>query len=258
MQSWRAMKHGAKSRARFPGLALAVALLALLLLQPARAEGPPPFFDTAAATHDPATPGSNDDQATTLFDMDTEPVVAGDVLKKWSRARAAIAEDGQTVDRCRAYSECPDVAQRLIELSSEGAGRDGRAKVGFINRAVDLAISPASDEAQWQVPDRWSAPLDTLRSGRGDCEDYAIVKYAALLAAGIPESDMKIVILTNAFPSEDHAVLAVRVEGEWLILDNRRLALVRDTEITRAIPKLVLDEAGVRRFVSKGRSRRVG
>src|SRR5262249_53678947 len=150
---------------------------------------------------------------------------------------------------------CPAVAQKLIVLSEEGAGREGRAKVGFINRAVDLAISPASDEAQWRVTDHWSGPLETLRSGRGDCEDYAIVKYAALGAAGIAESEMKIVILTNAFPNEDHAVLAVRVEGEWLILDNRRLALVRDTELTRATPKLVLDEAGVRRFVAKSRSR---
>jgi hypothetical protein len=64
---------------------------------------------------------------------------------------------------------------------------------------------------------------------------------------------MKIVILTNAFPNEDHAVLAVRVDGEWLLLDNRRLALVRDTELMLATPKLVLDQAGVRRFVAKGR-----
>lgn len=252
------MNHGAKSWARLPGL-LAVALLLISLqLHPSHAEEPSPFFDTAAATRELATAVNMDEPAATLFGMDTVPLGEGEVLKKWSRARAAIVEDRRTVDRCRTGSECPDVAQRLLELSSEGAGRDGRARVGLINRAVDLAISPVPDETQWSVLDYWSAPLETLRSGQGDCEDYAIVKYAALSAAGIPERDMKIVILTNAFPSEDHAVLAVRVEGEWLILDNRRLALVRDTEITRAVPKLVLDEAGVRRFVAKGRSRRVG
>ena len=40
--------------------------------------------------------------------------------------------------------------------------------------------------AQWGVPDRWSPPLETLATGRGDCEDYAIAKYVALTAAGIP------------------------------------------------------------------------
>jgi predicted transglutaminase-like cysteine proteinase len=78
-------------------------------------------------------------------------------------------------------------------------------------------------------------PFETLRSGRGDCEDYAIVKYLALLEAGIPENDVKIVVLKNAFPIEDHAVLAARVDSDWLILDNRTLTLVRDRDLTRAV-----------------------
>ena len=262
-----AMTHDARSRARIAALALAVAVLALLQLQPARAAGLFPLFDEArieassfagvatnAATQVPAPTASDDEQAGSLFGMETEPLAEGEVVGKWNRARAGIAQDRNALDRCRTDSNCPAGAQKLLVLSEEGAGREGRAKVGLINRAVDLAISPASDETQWRVTDHWSGPLETLQSGRGDCEDYAIVKYAALAAAGIPERHMKIVILTNAFPNEDHAVLAVRVEGEWLLLDNRRLALVRDTELTRATPKLVLDQAGVRRFVAKCRA----
>jgi predicted transglutaminase-like cysteine proteinase len=135
-------------------------------------------------------------------------------------------------------------------------GRSGRVRVGLINRAVDLAIGPVSDEAQWGVSDHWSAPFETIRSGRGDCEDYAIVKYAALVAAGISKDDVKIVILKNAFPNEDHAVVAVRVDGQWLILDNRTLTLVRDMDLTRAVPELLLDHEGVRRFVRAGHSHR--
>jgi predicted transglutaminase-like cysteine proteinase len=188
--------------------------------------------------------------------MDTEPVFGGDILEKWSRAKAEIARELETVVRCRANKPCPTAAQRLMDLSAEGAGRSGRARVGLINRAVDQAISPISDEAQWGVPDHWSAPFETLRSGRGDCEDYAIVKYLALLDAGIPENDVKIVVLKNVFPIEDHAVLAARVDGDWLILDNRTLTLVRDRDLTRAVPEFVLDQGGVRRFVSRSRSRR--
>ena len=99
------------------------------------------------------------------------------------------------------------------------------------------------------VPDRWSAPLETLQSSRGDCEDYAIVKYAALLGAGISESDLKIVIFKNLLPKEDHAALAAHVDGQWLILDNRTMTLVSDTDVTRAIPEYVLDQNGVSRFV---------
>jgi predicted transglutaminase-like cysteine proteinase len=128
--------------------------------------------------------------------------------------------------------------------------------VGLINRAADLAISPISDQVQWGAADHWSDPLETLRSSRGDCEDYAIVKYAALLDAGIPKDDVKIVILKNLFPNEDHAAVAARVDSQWLILDNRTLTLVRDTDVTRAIPEFVLDHEGVKRFKWASRNRR--
>ena len=171
---------------------------------------------------------------------------------------AEMAQELQTMDQCRANNACPAGARRLIDLSTQGAGRNGRARVGLINRAVDLAISPSSDEAQWHVPDHWSAPFETLQSGRGDCEDYAILKYLALLEAGISEDAVKIVIVKNVFPNEDHAMVATRVDGEWLILDNRTLTLVRDTDLTRAIPEFVLDKVGVRHFVSRSRTRRIG
>ena len=106
-----------------------------------------------------------------------------------------------------------------------------------------------SDETQWGVRDHWSDPLETLRSNSGDCEDYAIVKYVALLAAGLSKDAVKIVVLKNRLPNEDHAVLAVRTDNQWLILDNRTLTLVRDTDVTRAIPQFALDDQGVRRFV---------
>ena len=54
--------------------------------------------------------------------------------------------------------------------------------------------------------------------------------------------------LKKLFPNEYHAVTVARASGEWLILDNRTLTLVRDTDLTRAIPIFVLDHDGVRQF----------
>jgi predicted transglutaminase-like cysteine proteinase len=197
-----------------------------------------------------------EEKSAQLFSMETKAVTAGGVWDKWRRVKVDIGRDLEIVARCQANEPCPAPARKLIGLSIEGAGRIGRARVGLINRAVDLAITPVSDEVQWGVPDRWSAPFETLQSGRGDCEDYAIVKYLALLEAGISKDDVKIVILKNFFPNEDHAVVAVRVDGQWLIMDNRTLSLVRDVDLTRAIPEFVLDQGGVRRFVSGSRNQR--
>ena len=199
---------------------------------------------------------TSNDEANELFGMKTELVADGALLDKWRSMQGAITKDLELLAQCQISNSCPAPAQKLIDLSLEGAGRTGRARLGLINRAVDLAIRPVSDEAQWGVSDHWSDPFETLTSNRGDCEDYAIVKYAALLQAGVPKSDVKIVVLKNLFPIEHHAVAAARVDGEWLILDNRTLTLVRDTDVARTIPEFVLDTDGVRRFVWAGRNRR--
>jgi predicted transglutaminase-like cysteine proteinase len=193
------------------------------------------------------------DSRAPLFGMETEPV-AGAVSAKWRAVKADIDHEQQVLARCHAQEACPAVAQELLDIVAEGAGRSGRARVGLINRAVDLAITPTRDEAQWGVADHWSPPFETLQSRRGDCEDYAIVKYVALLQAGLSHEDVRIVILRNVLQKEDHAAVAARVDGQWLILDNVRLALVRDTDMIGSIPKFVLDRDGARRFVSRVRA----
>jgi predicted transglutaminase-like cysteine proteinase len=200
---------------------------------------------------------ANDDQSDQLFGLETEPVTDGPLLEKWRRVEAIITKDLELIVQCQAAKPCPAPAQKLIDLSGHGTGRSGRARIGVINRAVNLAIKPVSDETQWGIPDRWSEPLETLHSNSGDCEDYAIVKYAALLAAGLPKDAVKIVVLRNRLPNEDHAVVAIQVDHQWLILDNRTLTLVRDTDVMRATPEFVLDDQGVRRFVGGSLNRRL-
>ena len=183
---------------------------------------------------------TKDEGSAQLFGMDTEPVADGALLDKWRRVQADITKDLEVVAQCQAGKPCPAPAKRLLSLSLEGFGRSDRARAGILNRAIDLAISPVSDQIQWGVPDHWSDPLETLHSNSGDCEGYAIVKYAALLAAGVSKDAVKIVVLRNRLPNEDHAVVAVRVDNQWLILDDRTLTLVRDMDVGRAIPEFVL------------------
>jgi predicted transglutaminase-like cysteine proteinase len=213
---------------------------------------------TATTRPEPPARNRNNEQASQLFGMGTEPVTAGELPEKWHRVEVAMAHDFAVVAQCRANRTCPVAAQRLIDLSAKGAGQSGRARAGLINRAADLAINPVSDEMQWGAADHWSDPFETLLSNRGDCEDYAILKYAALLEAGTPKQDVKIVILKYFFPNEYHAAVATRVDGQWLILDNRTLTLVRDADVTRATPEFVLDHEGVKRFDWAIQSRRVG
>jgi hypothetical protein len=107
------------------------------------------------------------------FGLDAEPVTAGAILAKWSGVEAEIRAEDEVLDRCREGAWCPTVARRFLTIVDEGRARNGRARIGVINRAINFAIIPTSDVAQWGVADRWSAPFETFITRRGDCEDYA-------------------------------------------------------------------------------------
>ena len=170
-------------------------------------------------------------------------------MAKWSEVEADIRAENDVLSRCRESAEsCPPAARNFLAIVAQGRARTGRARIGVINRAINMAIRPMSDLAQWGVIDKWSAPLETLTSGLGDCEDYAIAKYVALTAAGMPAEDVRLIVVRNLADGEDHAVVAARLDGDWIILDNRWLRLVEDSEIRETVPLFVLDQTGVKRF----------
>jgi predicted transglutaminase-like cysteine proteinase len=111
-----------------------------------------------------------------------------------------------------------------------------------INRAINLTIHPAS----WNY---WITPLETFAMSRGDCKQYAIAKYAALIEAGISENDVRLVIVRDLVNNANHAVVAVRLNGDWIVLDNRSMALTQDIEMRGVIPLFVFDRGGVKQFV---------
>ena len=203
------------------------------------------------ATLEPAQPKtSSPPPVSEPFGLVATPVSFGEVLTKWHGVESRIHADNEVFARCaQSEQRCPQGARNFLAIVAQGRAQTGRVRIGIINRAVNLAIEPMSDMAQWGVPDRWSPPLETFTTGRGDCEDYAIAKYVALTAAGIPAQDVKLIIVRNIAANEDHAVTAVRDGDDWIILDNRWLTLVKDVAMPKIIPEFVLDGAGVREFV---------
>ena len=146
------------------------------------------------------------------------------VSAKWEDLRSRMRTEEETIATCRGdISSCPEAARRFLEIVELGRQREGRARLGEINRAVNLRIKPADDWFQNGVDDFWSTPLATLDAGAGDCEDYAILKYAALRELGVALDDMRIILVRDTRRRSNHAVLAVRDDKQWLILDNRRV-----------------------------------
>jgi len=226
----------------------ATAPLKLAALEPPA--GNPPAPALAPPVPRLATPASDLPHIDASFRFNVLPVKSGGVLAKWNGVQAAMRAESEVYARCRAKMEtCPKAAKKFLAIVDQGRALFGRARIGVINRAVNLAIIATSDMAQWGVEDRWSPPLETFATGKGDCEDYAIAKYAALIETGIAAADVKLMIVRNTAASEDHAVTAVRLDGAWIILDNRWLRLVEDTAMVQAVPLFALEAEGVRQFL---------
>jgi predicted transglutaminase-like cysteine proteinase len=169
---------------------------------------------------------------------------------KWLGLQRRLADDLVQLALCEGDREgCVSLAAlKFLAIVDDAKTRDGRARLGEVNRAVNLAIRPADDLVQYGAIDVWASPLMTFARNAGDCEDYAIAKFVALRLAGMAPQDLRIVIMHDTLRGEDHAMAAVRLDGRWLTLDNRRMMMVADTDVRNYRPTFVIDEAGVRRY----------
>jgi predicted transglutaminase-like cysteine proteinase len=180
----------------------------------------------------------------------------GESSAKWADLQSRIRADKATLAACRSGDRpCPAAARRFLSVIEQGRKRQGRALLGEINRAINLSIRPMSDLAQYGVEDYWASPLESLSSGAGDCEDYAIAKYVALDESGIAPADLQLEIVRDVEHQATHAVVSVHYKDEWLVLDNRTLRII-NAEETHYYPLLTLDHEGVRTFATEVARRR--
>lgn len=81
------------------------------------------------------------------------------------------------------------------------------------------------DKNNWGKSDYWATPVEFMKRG-GDCEDFAIAKYAALRSLGVPEERMRLAIVQDTLKNIPHAVLVVYTDEGTYLLDNQNQDLV--------------------------------
>lgn len=111
--------------------------------------------------------------------------------------------------------------QALLDSARGAAEADKLKRVNdFFNRNIafdeDLTI--------WGQSDYWATPLETVGKGRGDCEDFSIIKYYTLRQLGVPVAKMRLIYVKakQAGGQRAHMVLAYYASptAEPLVLDN--------------------------------------
>ena len=94
-------------------------------------------------------------------------------------------------------------SQRLLELNE-------------VNRRVNKSVVPETDMDHYGISEYWTLPTD----GKGDCEDYALLKRHELMRLGWPSSTLLMTVVMEE-NMEGHAVLTVRTTAGDFVLDNK-------------------------------------
>lgn len=168
------------------------------------------------------------------------PAEAGPFEQKVERARAELGVDSGLIRSCvRDRTRCTPASLKFADRLRSFPDLDRMTRVRAINRFVNLAVKPMLDSDRFGIEDVWVAPLRTLADGVGDCEDYAILKYAFLRHSGFASADVRLFVMKAAV--DNHAVVAVRVDGRWRVLDNKTLEIVDADAMPPPLRSLSLD-----------------
>ncbi len=110
----------------------------------------------------------------------------------------------------------------LAALIDEGRSESDWDRLHLVNDYVNRQINFVSDQQHYGRPDYWATPVESLGAGAGDCEDYAIAKYYALRAMGVPDEKLRLMYVRALRQNEPHMVLVYFEQPDQypLVLDN--------------------------------------
>lgn len=163
------------------------------------------------------------------------PDVFGSVALKITRA--PLMARWRRAEQARLIGASANYAQSLGD-------RDEVERLEAINRYVNDRVTFVDDRKQYGQADVWSVAAETLKRGRGDCEDFAIAKLQMLRRAGFADRNLYLVIVKDLVSRSDHAVLVVRAAGRMHVLDNGTSKLLNSEEIRDYRPILSFAAAG--------------
>jgi len=98
------------------------------------------------------------------------------------------------------------------------------------------------DSNNYGKSDYWATPIEFYQRG-GDCEDFAIAKYTALRALGVPDNRMRVAIVQDQKKNIPHAILIVYTDQGAMILDNQIKTAVKADKIRHYKPIFSINQS---------------
>lgn len=133
--------------------------------------------------------------------------------------------------------------QLLITLRNA----DEQTQLRAVNLFFNTQLHYAEDSEVWHSVDYWATPVESLRKGEADCEDYAIAKYFTLRQLGVPEEKLRITYVKALSYNRAHMVLTwyAAPDAVPLVLDSLTNTLSPATQRTDLLPVYSFNNSGL-------------
>lgn len=163
-------------------------------------------------------------------------------LPQWVRVLEKIKGEKKIYEACNAdITKCPLPAMAAWQAkirSVEGLPR--LRQMEELNRFFN-SWTYRVDLENYGSDDYWATPMQFLRRS-GDCEDYAIIKYVSLRVLGFPADKLRIVVVRDVLRNIAHAILAVYLGNDILIMDSLFDGVLSHHQVTFYAPQYSVNE----------------
>ena len=160
---------------------------------------------------------------------------------KWVGTLERSLSDRKSPERCTPGSRYDVCHLESWESFIEDLrGKDRATQIAAVNQEMNRRRY-IIDPVNWGLDDYWATPLQFFKK-QGDCEDYAISKFLTLRALGVPNEDLRIVVLMDTNLNLAHAVLVVYLDDRAYVLDNQISSVVRAETVRHYRPIYSINE----------------
>ena len=124
---------------------------------------------------------------------------------------------------------------------------DEQTQLRAVNQFFNDKIRYTEDIDVWHNVDYWATPIESLRKGEADCEDYAIAKYFTLRQLGVSEDKLRITYVKALRLNRAHMVLTwyATPEAIPLVLDSLTSTISPATQRMDLLPVYSFNNTGL-------------
>ena len=156
--------------------------------------------------------------------------------RDWESVLKRVEQERALYSLCESASpHCPPKLTAWRRIVKSMHGLPPLEQLKRVNKAINGLVKYADDVKIFGKRDYWASPVEFV-SSRGDCEDYAVLKFLTLLELGFDNEQLRVAVVRDRRRRVLHAVLTVGLDGKVYVLDSLYGAVVEHQYVLKYVP----------------------